>query len=165
MIRSMGMQGLTPILVGVDGLAAGEHFVLEGGRPIQVGRSSACDISLQRVPRYQILSETQRAQLPEFQAISRRHLTITITGTEAHLENHSQIGTWCDEIRFDGAQTVTLSTEGVTLRLGPREQFRLLLVDSDGLDQLMSQTRPMTLATTQLRSPEDQRETKPQPAL
>lgn len=158
------MQGMTPILVGVDGLAAGEHFVLERERTIQIGRSSVCEISLQRVPRYKVLSETQRAQLPEFQAISRRHLTITITGSVAHLENHSQIGTWCDEIRFDGIQTVVLSTEGVTLRLGPREQFRLLLVDSEGLDQLTSQTRPMPLATTQLRSPEDHRETKPRPA-
>lgn len=159
------MQESTPILVGIEGLCAGEHFVLDRGRPIEVGRSSACDISMQRMPRYQALSETQRTQLPEFQAISRRHLTMLITGKQAQLENHSQIGTWCDEIRFEGAQTVVLSAEWVTLRLGPREQFRLLLVDATGLDQLMSQTRPMFGTATVLHSPEDQRQTQRRPGI
>lgn len=159
------MEPLTPILVGIDGIAAGEHFVLDRDTPISVGRSSTCEVSLQQVPRYQALTEAQRAQLPDFQSVSRRHLTITISGTTAVLENHSQIGTWCDDVRFEQRTTITLNANGVTLRLGPREQFRLLLVDRHGLDQLLARTRPMTVATTRVRGPEDHRETHKRPAI
>lgn len=159
------MESLTPILVGIDGIAAGEHFLLERDRPVQVGRSSTCEISLQQVPRYQALTEAQRAQLVDFQSVSRKHLTITIRGGTAELENHSQFGTWCDEVRFDQRKIIALDANGVTLRLGPREQFRLLLVDRDGLDQLLARTRPMNLSTTRLRGPEDQIPTGKRPAL
>lgn len=154
------MADLTPVLVGIEGMAAGEHFVIDPDTPTSIGRSSSCAISLQRVPRYQVLSEEQRAKDAGFQAISRKHLTITITGWTARLENHSQSGSWCDDVRFDQAKEVDLGSGGVTLRIGPVEVFRLLLVDQDGLDQLLSRTRPMPLGTTRVRMPESGRETK-----
>ena len=129
------MADLTPVLVGIEGMAAGEHFVIDPDTPTSVGRSSSW-------------------------AISRKHLTITITGWTARLENHSQSGSWCDDVRFDQAKEVDLGSGGVTLRIGPVEVFRLLLVDQDGLDQLLSRTRPMPLGTTRVRMPESGRETK-----
>lgn len=159
------MAELTPVLVGVEGMASGEHFIVEVGKPVTVGRSSSCDISLQRLPRYQAMTEAQRTADADFQAVSRRHLCITITGWNARLENFSQSGTWCDDLRFDKTRDVDLGQGGVTLRIGPRELFRLLLVDKDGLDQLLSSTRPMPLGTTRLRNPEDNKPTHRQPGL
>jgi hypothetical protein len=154
------MDQLTPILVGIEGMAAGEHFVIERDHQVTVGRSSSCDISLQRVPRYQAMTEEQRAAQVEFQAISRKHILLQVTGWMARIENCSQSGTWCDDVRLETFCEIDLGSGGVTLRMGPRELMRLLLVDRDGLDQLLSSTRPMPLGTTRVRNPEDDRLTK-----
>ena len=156
-------MALTPVLIGVIGISGGEHFLLNDGVPAAVGRSSACEICLQKLPRFLAYTEDQRATLVDFNAISRRHLTITVTGNRARLENHSNIGTWCDDARFDKSKEVDLSTASVTVRLGPTETMQLMLLDKAGLDRLSARTTPIQLSTTRVgRGRDDGTPTGPQ---
>lgn len=154
-------MALVPVLIGVDGICSGEHFVLIDGLPATVGRSSACEVCLQRAPRFLGLSDEQRAGLLDFNVISRRHLTITVTGSLATLENHSSGGTWCDDARFDKTKRIDLSISRVSLRLGPVETFELMLLDQAGLEQLQSRTAAIQLTTTRLSRDDDGRPTAP----
>jgi hypothetical protein len=155
----------TPVLIGVSGICGGEHFVLELGVAAAVGRSSACEICLQRVPRFLAMSEEQRAKLLDFNVISRRHLTITVNGSLARLENHSGSGTWCDDARFDKAKEVDLAGGPVTLRLGPVETFQLMLLDAAGLDRLSARTTPIQLTTTRVGKHDDGVPTAQRPVI
>jgi len=159
--RVLGMA-MTPVLIGIMGISGGEHFLLNDGVPASVGRSSACEICLQKLPRFLALSEAQRANLVDFNVISRRHLTITVTGSKARLENHSSIGTWCDEARFDKAKEVDLAETSVTMRLGPTETLQLMLLDQAGLERLSARTTPIQLSTTRVgRGRDDGTPTEP----
>jgi hypothetical protein len=141
---------LTPVLIGMDGFSSGEHFLLNDGQPSTIGRSSTCEICLQKLPRYLAISESQRPQLTEFNVISRRHVTLTVTGSMAHLENHSASGTWCDDARFDKSKEVDLAIAAVTLRLGAHEVFQLRLLDGDELERLCTRTTPLQIQTTRI---------------
>lgn len=159
-------MALTPVLIGINGICGGEHFVLTEGAAVAVGRSSACEVCLQRVPRFLCMSEEQRAKLVDFNVISRRHLTITVTGTRARLENHSASGSWCDDARFDKAKEVDLANASVLLRLGPTETFQLMMLDQAGLDRLNARTTPIQLTTTRVgKGPDDGSPTGPRPAM
>lgn len=153
-------MALIPVLIGVNGICSGEHFVLIEGVPAAVGRSSSCEVCLQRAPRFLALSDEQRAKLLDFNVISRRHLTVTVNGSIATLENHSASGTWCNDARFDKTKQVDLVVNRVSLRLGPVETFELMLLDQAGLDQLQSRTAAIQLTTTRL-SKDDGRPTAP----
>ena len=143
----------TPILVGTDGLCAGEHYVLSLDAPVTIGRSSGCEISLQKLPRFMALDEDARAGLTDFFAISRHHLRLRVSAGIAHLENLSAAGTWCDGARFDKGKQVDLAKGPVLLRIGPAESFQLMLLERGELERIMAKTRPMQLATTRLSPP------------
>ena len=145
----------TPILIGIDGLCAGEHYVLSPDVPVTIGRSSACDISLQKLPRFMALSEDARAGLTDFFTISRQHLRLRISGSIAHLDNLSAAGTWCDGVRFDQGKQIDLAIGAVHLRIGPAETFQLMLVDRAEFERIKAKTRPMQLAATRLSPPTD----------
>lgn len=155
---------VTPVLIGTIGVCAGLHFALTDGVPATVGRSSTCEVCLQKSPRFLALSEEQRAKLTDFNVISRRHLTITVTGSIVHLENHSAAGTWCDDARFDKSKQVDLAAGPISLRLGPTESFQLALLDEVGLERLNERTTPIQLMTTRLGR-DDAHPTGPRPAV
>jgi len=154
----------TPILLGTDGLCSGEHYVLSLDTPVTIGRSSACEISLQKLPRFMALDEDARVGLTDFFAISRQHLRLRISGSIAHLENLSAAGTWCDGARFDKGKQVDLAKGAVLLRIGPSESFQLMLLERGEFERIMAKTRPMQLATTRLSPPSATQPTVTPPA-
>lgn len=135
------MSDLIPVLIGSEGLFAGESFILGDGNEVIIGRSRQCVISLQKAPRYLNMTEDERKALSHFSSVSRQHLKITIKGWKALLQNMSNFGTWCDDKRFDGELEVEMSTKPINLRLCPGESFNLLLIKKDESEVSLQSTR------------------------
>jgi hypothetical protein len=136
-------MALIPVLIGASGLIAGEHFVLASGSTVVLGRSRACEVSLQQSARWQAMTEEERAQCDGFNAVSRQHVRLSVSGGNARIENLSPAGTWLSGERIDGAREVVLGIEPLNIRLGPSESLNLLLVEESALAARVAKTQPL----------------------
>ncbi len=143
-----------PVLIGVEGLAAGEPFVLTYDTPVTIGRSRECEVSMQKLHQYLALSESERATCKQINAVSRKHLRLSVSGTLARLENLSPNGSWCDEARFDQVKEVDLKAGRVVLRVSPTETFALMILDSQDLERLLAKTQLIQLPSTRPEPPQ-----------
>ncbi|MBA3683830.1 MAG: FHA domain-containing protein [Planctomycetes bacterium] len=135
------MGSRTPVMIGVDGMSAGEPFVLAYDTPVTIGRSRECEISMQKLRRYLELSEAERNASTVVNAVSRKHLRVCVSGTIAKLENLSPNGSWCDDARFDQVKHVDLAAGQVTLRVSPGESFVLMLMEQEQIERLLAKTQ------------------------
>ncbi len=117
------MSGLIPVMLGSNGLAEGEFFVLGDQAVVTLGRSRTCDVSFQRFRKYLSLPEAERLKRDEKNAmVSRTHLRVKIQGTKVIAENLSSVGSWCNGKRFSATSEHDLADGQVIIRLGPAEE-------------------------------------------
>lgn len=120
------MSAPGPILVGVAGVVTGEQFALEYGKPVVVGRSRECDISLRKCKRWvdaeEAGSETEEAS----KTVSRKHLKISfLDANSIELEDLSSNGTFVDGKRIDRLVITDAKETRHEIQLGAGEKFRL----------------------------------------
>lgn len=128
-----------PVLVGTAGWVDGELFVLKDGDAVVIGRSRSCDISLRRIVAYLDRSPGERDADHDFNTVSRRHLRLTVSGTTATLEDLSTNGSFCDDQGVEETTEATIGDDGLALRLGTRETFRLERASPERLEALRAQ--------------------------
>ena len=120
-----------PVLEGVIGWVRGEVFPLKGDTNV-IGRSRHCDISLRQCDGYLRQAAEERDLDHDFNTVSRRHATITVTGNTVTIEDLSTNGTFCNEVLLTERKTYDLEAESPLLRLGTRESFRISLWPGTG---------------------------------
>lgn len=148
------MSGLIPVLLGANGIADGEFFVLGDQAVITIGRSRACDVSFQRFRKYLALTEADRARQDEKNAmISRLHLRIKIHGTKVTAENLSSVGSVCNDKRFTATLEWDLAAGDAVFRLGTADEiFKLTRLSQPAVEELLVPT--LQPPTKRLRKPE-----------
>ncbi len=147
------MGTIVPVLIGAEGLSAGEPFVLSYDAPVTIGRSRECEVSMQKLRQYLALSDAERAACKQINSVSRKHLRLTVSGTIARLENLSPNGSWCDEARFDQAKAVDLAHGQVVVRVSATESFALMLIETQELERLIAKTQLINVPSTRLDQP------------
>lgn len=137
------MSGLIPVMLGSNGLAEGEFFVLGDQAVVTLGRSRTCDVSFQRFRKYLSLPEAERLKRDEKNAmISRTHLRVKIQGTKVIAENLSSVGSWCNGKRFSATAEQDLADGDVVLRLGPAEEvFTISRLSQSAVEDLLVPTQ------------------------
>lgn len=141
-------------LDGLNGWVRGEFYALEQG-DITIGRSRSCDISLRRCRGYRDADPQTRDQDHDFNTVSRRHATLSLSGWHLTIRDHSTNGTFYDDHPIDGEQTIDLENYGaLVIRLGTRES--LIIHRAEDEDTLSTQHRSQPLAEdTQSTEPFD----------
>ncbi len=129
----MKHEGL--LLAGISGLVDGCRFHLAHGRSAVVGRSTACDISLRKLPSYLALPAADREGDKPFLTVSRNHVRITVRNSACvEIENLGRHGTFLDGSAVDKTTITDLREKPRDLRLGDRETLRLSWGDWDDKD-------------------------------
>jgi pSer/pThr/pTyr-binding forkhead associated (FHA) protein len=120
-----------PVLEGISGWVSGERFLLADGEVV-IGRSRSCDISMRRVEGYLSQPADERDKDHDFNTISRRHVDITVNGSVVRLRDSSTNGTFINDKPLEEPSEYDLAEQGLELRLGTRETFRLAMAGSAG---------------------------------
>lgn len=152
--ESIQMSGLIPVLLGANGIAEGEFFVLGDQAVITIGRSRACDVSFQRFRKYLALPEVDRARQDEKSAmISRLHLRIKTQGTKVTAENLSSVGSSCNDKRFTTTLEWDLTAGNAVFRLGSADEiFTLTRLTQPAVEELLVPT--LQPPTKRIRKPD-----------
>jgi hypothetical protein len=130
-------MAVTPVLIGLSGLATGEVFKLGPAADVLMGRSRECQISFQRFRAWLALSEIERRLRDHFNsAVSRKHLRLITHGSVLTAENLSSTGTMIDQVALEGRQSYDLTRGHLLVRLGSAEErFRIELLDEVEVDR------------------------------
>jgi len=115
-----------PVLVGVKGVVEGELFPLEYGKPVVIGRSRSCDISLRNCKGWPETEDSEEESEEGAKTVSRKHLKISYfdpSGIE--LEDLSSNGTFVDGKRIDRIVITDVKETSHEILLGAGEAFRL----------------------------------------
>lgn len=130
-------MAVTPVLIGLSGLATGEVFKLGPAADVLMGRSRDCQISFQRFRAWLALTEIERRLRDHFNsAVSRKHLRLITHGTLLTAENLSSTGTMIDNLALEGRRSYELAQSPVLMRLGSAEErFRIELMDEAEVDR------------------------------
>jgi len=124
--QEVGCVADGPVLVGSDGLVAGEQHLLDQGQTVIVGRSRSCDISLRRCKAWLALDHDRRTAEKDFRTVSRKHARISYyDANNIVVEDLSSNGTFVDGARIDRIVITDLRERSHELVLGTREKFRL----------------------------------------
>ena len=120
----MKREGL--LLTGISGLVEGATFPLTYQQSAVLGRSSTCDISFRKLPRYLALPSELRHEDKTFLSISRRHVRITLSNSACiELENLGRHGSFLDGAAFTKTTITDIRERTHDLRVGKRELLRL----------------------------------------
>lgn len=125
------MANLVPVLIGTAGLVNGECFVLAQDTELTVGRSRSCDVSLRHIAAYISAPADERDNDHDFNTVSRRHIRLKVSNSQASIQDLSTNGTFCNGEQVKESRSVDLSQGGCTIRLGTRESFQLVLLSKD----------------------------------
>lgn len=138
-------MALTPVLLGLSGLATGEVVALGPAADLLIGRSRECQISFQRFRAWLALSEIERRLRDHFNsAVSRKHLRVLTHGNLLTLENLSSTGTQVDNQPLEGRRSYDLTRAPVLLRLGnAEERFRIELMEEAELQRRLAALPPI----------------------
>lgn len=131
------IMAVTPVFIGLSGLATGEVFKLGPAADVLVGRSRECQISFQRFHAWLALSEIERRMRDHFNsAVSRKHLRLLTHGSVVTAENLSSTGTVINQIALDGQKSYDLLRGPMLIRLGTAEdRFSVELMDEAEVDR------------------------------
>lgn len=125
------MTDRVPVLIGTNGLVAGECFILNDGADLIVGRSRSCDISLRRSDGYMKATSEARDSDHEFNTVSRRHTRLQVHESVVRVQDLSTNGTFCNDEPVQQSKEVDLKSGDVVLRLGTRESFQMTMLPKD----------------------------------
>lgn len=130
-------MAVTPVIIGLSGLATGEVFKLGPAADLLMGRSRECQISFQRFRAWLALSEIERRLRDHFNsAVSRKHLRLLTYGGVLTAENLSSTGTMIDQVALEGRQSYDLTRGPLLIRLGSAEErFRVELMEEAEVDR------------------------------
>jgi len=130
-------MAVTPVIIGLSGLATGEVFKLGPAADLLMGRSRECQISFQRFRAWLALSEIERRLRDHFNsAVSRKHLRLLTHGGVLTAENLSSTGTMIDQVALEGRQSYDLTRGPLLIRLGSAEErFRVELMEEAEVDR------------------------------
>ena len=131
------IMAVTPVFIGLSGLATSEVFKLGPAADVLVGRSRECQISFQRFHAWLALSEIERRMRDHFNsAVSRKHLRLLTHGSVVTAENLSSTGTVIDQVALDGRKSYDLLRGPMLIRLGTAEErFSVELMDEAEVDR------------------------------
>ncbi len=118
------------LLRGLEGIGAGERAKINLGETVHVGRSSPCQYSLKKTPRYLRDRDGERARIRgsvAYRSVSRVHCRIAYLSPDVvEIQNHSPNGTFVDGHRVDrpllhdvrsGKHVIRLGASGDVLEL------------------------------------------------
>lgn len=125
-----------PTLVGLGGHVKNEQVALEYGKPLLVGRSRKCDVSLRRSEIYRKMKPDQREKDVALKTVSSQHFKITMFNLGSiEIVNMSENGTMVDGKPVNRVIITDVSSKPHEIRFGAKEMFRLEVRDHDKLPE------------------------------
>ncbi|MGH7143368.1 MAG: FHA domain-containing protein [Planctomycetota bacterium] len=127
-----------PTLVGMNGHVKNELVALEYGKPLTIGRSRRCDVSLRRSEIYRKMKPDQRDNDVALKTVSSQHFKITMFNLGSiEIVNMSENGTMVDGKPVNRVIITDVSNKPHEIRFGAKESFRLELREHAKLPEML----------------------------
>lgn len=127
-----------PTLVGLGGHVKNEQVALEYGKPLVVGRSRKCDVSLRRSEIYRKMTAEQREKDVALKTVSSQHFKVTMFNLGSiEIVNISENGTSVDGKTITRVIVTDVSAKPHEIRFGAKEVFRLELREHAKLPEML----------------------------
>lgn len=127
-----------PTLVGLGGHVKNEQVALEYGKPLLIGRSRKCEVSLRRSEIYRKMKPDQREKDVALKTVSSQHFKITMFNLGSiEIVNMSENGTIVDGQAVQRVIITDVSNKPHEIRFGAKEAFRLEVRDHAKLPEML----------------------------